>query len=35
MTPRAQDIPDADQIASELEDFLTSRRLNNPDDEVQ
>lgn len=35
MTPRAQDIPDAEQIASELEDFLTSRRLNNPDDEVQ
>jgi hypothetical protein len=35
MTPQAQDIPDAEQIASELEDFLTSRRLNNPDDEVQ
>ena len=35
MTPRTQDLPDADQIASQLEDFLTSRRLNNPDDETE
>ena len=31
MTPRTQAVPDAEQIASELEDFLTTRRLNNPD----
>lgn len=33
MTPRGQAVPDADQIAAELEDFLASRRLNNPDDQ--
>ena len=31
MTPRTQAVPDAEQIASELEDFLTTLRLNNPD----
>ncbi len=35
MTPRGQSVPDADQIAAELEDFLASRRLNNPDDETK
>lgn len=33
MTPREQSVPDAEQIASELEDFLASRRLNNSDDD--
>jgi hypothetical protein len=35
MTPREQSVPDADQIAAELEDFLATRRQNNLDDEAQ
>jgi hypothetical protein len=35
MTPREQSVPDADQIAAELEDFLATRRQNNLDDDAQ
>ena len=35
MTPRGQSVPDAEQIAAELEDFLATRRQNNIDDDSQ